>query len=81
MPPDAPFGEVSGQGAGEDRFHRAEDRRKPPHPIAGSHHILKHPDGRFLTVPVHRNQDLQRGIYRKILKDAELTDEELRKLL
>jgi predicted RNA binding protein YcfA (HicA-like mRNA interferase family) len=49
--------------------------------IAGSHHILKHPDGRFLTVPVHRNQDLQRGIYRKILKDAELTDEELKKLL
>jgi predicted RNA binding protein YcfA (HicA-like mRNA interferase family) len=33
--------------------------------IAGSHHILKHPDGRFLTVPVHCNQDLQRGIYRK----------------
>jgi predicted RNA binding protein YcfA (HicA-like mRNA interferase family) len=33
--------------------------------IAGSHHILKHPDGRFRTVPVHRNQDLQRGIYRK----------------
>jgi predicted RNA binding protein YcfA (HicA-like mRNA interferase family) len=49
--------------------------------ITGSHHILKHPDGRFLTVPVHRNQDLQRGIYRKILKDAGLTDEELRKLL
>lgn len=49
--------------------------------ITGNHHILKHPDGRFLTVPVHRNQDLQRGIYRKILKDAELTDEELTKLL
>jgi predicted RNA binding protein YcfA (HicA-like mRNA interferase family) len=49
--------------------------------ITGSHHILRHPDGRFLTVPVHRNQDLQRGIYRKILKDAGLTDEELRKLL
>jgi predicted RNA binding protein YcfA (HicA-like mRNA interferase family) len=30
---------------------------------------------------VHRNQDLQRGIYRKILKDAGLTDEELRELL
>ncbi|HYZ57862.1 MAG TPA: type II toxin-antitoxin system HicA family toxin [Streptosporangiaceae bacterium] len=73
MPLNAPFGEISDQGAGEVGF--TVER------IAGSHHILKHPDGRFLTVPVHRNQDLQRGIYRKILKDAELTDEELRKLL
>jgi predicted RNA binding protein YcfA (HicA-like mRNA interferase family) len=73
MQPDAPFGEVGDQGAGEGRF--TVER------ITGSHHILKHPDGRFLTVPVHRNQDLQRGVYRKILKDAELTDEELRKLL
>lgn len=49
--------------------------------ISGSHHILKHPDGRMLTVPVHRNQDLQNGIYRRILKDSGVTDAELRKLL
>jgi predicted RNA binding protein YcfA (HicA-like mRNA interferase family) len=25
--------------------------------IHGSHHRLKHPDGRITTVPVHKNQD------------------------
>jgi predicted RNA binding protein YcfA (HicA-like mRNA interferase family) len=73
MPPDAPFGESVIKALEKIGF--------AVELIAGSHHILKHPDGRFLTVPVHRNQDLQRGIYRKILKDAEMSDEELKKLL
>ncbi len=39
----------------------------------GSHHFFKHPDGRTATVPVHRGEDLGRGITSKILRDAEVT--------
>jgi predicted RNA binding protein YcfA (HicA-like mRNA interferase family) len=49
--------------------------------VTGSHHILQHGDGRIATVPVHSNRDTQRGLYRKILKDVELTDMELRDLM
>jgi predicted RNA binding protein YcfA (HicA-like mRNA interferase family) len=37
--------------------------------INGSHHRLKHPDGRVTTVPVHKNQDLPKGLLRKIIRD------------
>ena len=37
--------------------------------INGSHHRLKHPDGRITTVPVHQNQDLPKGLLRKIVKE------------
>ncbi len=41
--------------------------------INGSHHRLKHKDGRITTVPVHKNQDLPKGLLRKIIrKDLEL---------
>ena len=41
--------------------------------INGSHHRLKHPDGRVTTVPVHKNQDLPKGLLRKIIRaDLEL---------
>lgn len=41
--------------------------------INGSHHRLKHPDGRITTVPVHKNQDLPKGLLRKIIRnDLEL---------
>jgi len=36
--------------------------------INGSHHRLKHPDGRITTVPVHKNEDLPRGLMRKIIR-------------
>jgi predicted RNA binding protein YcfA (HicA-like mRNA interferase family) len=39
----------------------------------GSHVRMKHPDGRVVTVPVHRGQGIGRGLLRKILRDAELT--------
>jgi predicted RNA binding protein YcfA (HicA-like mRNA interferase family) len=35
--------------------------------INGSHHRLKHPDGRVTTIPVHQNKDLPKGIIRKII--------------
>ena len=35
----------------------------------GSHHRLKHPDGRITTIPVHKNQDLPKGLLRKIIRE------------
>ncbi len=43
----------------------------------GSHARLKHPDGRVVTVPIHSGQDIGRGLLRKILRDADLSREEL----
>lgn len=49
--------------------------------IKGSHHFLKHPDGRTTVVPVHSNEDIGKGLFRKILNDCELLlDEFLEKL-
>ena len=48
---------------------------------SGSHVRLRHPDGRILTVPVHAGQDVGRGLLRKILRDADLSVEELLELL
>jgi predicted RNA binding protein YcfA (HicA-like mRNA interferase family) len=49
--------------------------------VKGSHHRLKHPDGRATTVPVHSGRDVPKGTLRSVLEDADLTVEELRKLL
>ena len=35
----------------------------------GSHHRLRHPDGRVTTVPVHGNDDLPKGLLRKIIRE------------
>ena len=43
----------------------------------GSHVRLKHPDGRVVTVPVHAGEDLDRGLLKKILRDAHISEEEL----
>ncbi len=37
--------------------------------INGSHHRLKHPDGRVTTVPVHKNEELPKGLMRKIIRE------------
>lgn len=44
----------------------------------GSHVRLKHPDGRAVTVPVHAGEDLDRGLLKKILRDAQISEDELR---
>ena len=45
--------------------------------VNGSHHRLKHPDGRVTTVPVHKNKDLPKGLLRKIIReDLEMEGEE-----
>ena len=47
----------------------------------GSHVRLRHPDGRVVTVPDHRGQDIGRGLLRKILRDADLSRDEFVALL
>ena len=37
----------------------------------GSHKFFRHPDGRTVTVPYHKGEDLGRGIVTKILNDSE----------
>ena len=49
--------------------------------VAGSHHVMRHPDGRGTTVPVHPGGDLAKGTLRNILADADLTISELQRLL
>lgn len=45
----------------------------------GSHMILFHRSGRRLSVPRHK--ELGRGLLRSLIRDAELSREEFRKLL
>jgi predicted RNA binding protein YcfA (HicA-like mRNA interferase family) len=47
----------------------------------GSHVFLKHPDGRATVVPVHKGEDIGRGLLRKIMRDAKLTEKNLWSLL
>ena len=49
--------------------------------VKGSHHFLKHPDGRCTTVPVHSGEEIGTGLLSKILRDVELSREEFEKLL
>jgi predicted RNA binding protein YcfA (HicA-like mRNA interferase family) len=38
--------------------------------VAGSHHIMRHPDGRGTTVPVHQGRDVAKGTLRGIMSDV-----------
>ena len=49
--------------------------------IRGSHHFLRHPDGRVTVVPVHTGETIGPGLLAKILRDCELSHDELRELL
>ena len=40
--------------------------------IKGSHHFLRHNDGRCTVVPVHAGETLGPGVLLQILKDTEL---------
>ena len=45
----------------------------------GSHHFLRHPDGRCTVVPIHRSETIGRGLLAQILRDCEITREDLQK--
>ena len=49
--------------------------------VKGSHHFLRHPDGRSTVVPVHRGEIIGPGLLSQILRECDLTREELLKLL
>ncbi len=44
---------------------------------SGSHMVLKAPDGRRTTIPMHRGRDLGKGLLRQIMHDASLTVDDL----
>lgn len=46
--------------------------------VSGSHHIyIKDSVDAILSIPVHSNRDLPVGTLRSIMKDAELTEDDL----
>lgn len=47
----------------------------------GSHHFLAHDDGRTTVVPVHPGETIGVGLLSKILKDVDITTDELLRLL
>jgi predicted RNA binding protein YcfA (HicA-like mRNA interferase family) len=47
----------------------------------GSHHFLQHVDGRCTAVPVHAGETIGRGLLSQIIRDCEISAEELKKLL
>jgi predicted RNA binding protein YcfA (HicA-like mRNA interferase family) len=49
--------------------------------IKGSHHFLRHPDGRCTVVPVHSRETIGKGLMSQILKDCEISRKELQRLL
>ena len=49
--------------------------------VKGSHHFVRHPDGRVTVVPVHAGESIGTGLLSRILRDCKLTREELQKQL
>ncbi len=46
--------------------------------IKGSHHFLRHPDDWCTVVPVHSGETIGKGLLSQILKDCDITKDELR---
>ena len=49
--------------------------------IKGSHHFLRHEDGRSTVVPVHSGETIGPGLLHRILRDCQLTADQPGKLL
>lgn len=49
--------------------------------VSGSHHVMRHPDGRAVPVPVHAGRDMPKGTLRNILAIVGLTEDDFRQLL
>lgn len=46
--------------------------------INGSHFIYSHPDKiEIISVPVHKNDDLKKGLQKKLMDIADISDTEL----
>jgi predicted RNA binding protein YcfA (HicA-like mRNA interferase family) len=44
--------------------------------VRGSHHRLRHQDGRATTVPFHAGRDIPKGTLRAIIRDCGMTVDE-----
>lgn len=49
--------------------------------VKGSHHLLRHPDGRATVVAIHSGETIGPGLLNKILRDTELSRDDLLVLL
>jgi len=49
--------------------------------VKGSHHYVQHADGRSTVIPIHAGETIGPGLIGKILRDCELSREQLQKLL
>ncbi|MCX5838611.1 MAG: type II toxin-antitoxin system HicA family toxin [Deltaproteobacteria bacterium] len=47
----------------------------------GSHHFLQHLDGRCTVVPAHAGETIGRGLMSQIIRDCEISAEELKRFL
>jgi predicted RNA binding protein YcfA (HicA-like mRNA interferase family) len=47
----------------------------------GSHVFFRHPDGRTTIVPIHKGEDIGRGLLQEIIRDTKLTKEEFLRYL
>lgn len=48
--------------------------------VKGSHHFLRHPDGRCTVVPVHAGETLGPGLLADILNNVELSIQDLQSI-
>ena len=49
--------------------------------VKGSHHFLRHADGRSTVVPVHSGETIGPGLLHKILRDCKMTVQQLSGLM
>jgi predicted RNA binding protein YcfA (HicA-like mRNA interferase family) len=49
--------------------------------IRGSHHFLRHVDGRHTVLPVHSGETIGPGLLSKILRDCQMSGDELLQLM
>lgn len=49
--------------------------------VRGSHHFLRHPDGKTTVVPIHPGETVGPGLLAKILRDCEINREKLQNFL
>ena len=49
--------------------------------VKGSHHFLRHPDGRTTVVPIHAGETIGPGLLNSILRQAKLSRDDLQRLL
>lgn len=49
--------------------------------VKGSHNFLQHQDGRCTVVPLHRGESIGQGLLAQILRDCDITKNELQKKL